>query len=84
MGIFGNLMRTKEFRWDIDGNNTNLMGTFWELDGKSNPHPFQKDKKHHLGACLYHPIGSPIQKKRNIGAPHMNILTCFFRHKLLG
>jgi hypothetical protein len=42
------------------------MGTFWELDGKSSPHLFKKDKKHPLGACLHHPIGSPLQKLRNI------------------
>jgi hypothetical protein len=47
------------------------MGIVWELDGKSSPHPFKKKKKHPLGACLCHPIGSPLQKIRSIGAPHM-------------
>jgi len=41
------------------------MGTVWELDGKS-PTPLQKDNKHPLGGCLCHPIGSPLQKIRNI------------------
>ncbi len=60
--LFGNLVRTKGFWWDIDGNKRNLMGTWWEIKSPS----LQKDKKHPLGACLHHPIGSPLQKLRNI------------------
>ncbi len=44
---------------DFDGN---FLGTWWEIK----PPPLQKDKKHPLGACLHHPIGSPLQKLRNI------------------
>ncbi len=60
--LFANLVRTKGFWWDIDGNKRNLMGTWWEIKSPS----LQKDKKHPLGACLHHPIGSPLQKLRNI------------------
>jgi hypothetical protein len=45
--------------------------------GNQAPTP-KKDKKHPLGACLRHPIGSPRQKKRNIGAPHMHYPKVFF------
>jgi len=47
---------------EIDGNKRNLMGTWWEIK----PPSLQKDKKHPLGACLHHPIGSPVTKIRNI------------------
>jgi hypothetical protein len=59
------------------------MGTFWELDRKPSPYlPLQKDKKLPLGAWLHHPIGSPLQKLRNIpwwydGATQLALLTCF-------
>jgi hypothetical protein len=57
------------------------MGTFWELDGKSSPYPLQKDKKHPLGACWCHPIGTPHKlypkvfflkgQARRIGSSHV-------------
>jgi hypothetical protein len=64
--------------WELDKNKRILMGTFWELDGKSSPPPpFQKDKKHPLGACLHHPIGSPLTKIRNIPVDMLVLFTCF-------
>jgi hypothetical protein len=64
------------------------MRTVWELDGKSSPPPLQKDKKHPLGACLCHAIGSPLQKEKKrketptslghvVGATQLALLTCF-------
>jgi hypothetical protein len=71
------LMGAKGFWWVIDGNKRNLMRN-------QGPTP-SKDKKHPLGACLRHPIGSPRQKIRNIGAPHMHYPNVFFfRDNLLG
>jgi hypothetical protein len=64
MGIF----------WELDENRRILMGTIWEIK----PQPLQKDKKHPLGACLRHPTVSPLQKIRNIGAPHMHYLNLCF------
>ncbi len=61
-----------------------------------NQAPLQKHNKHPLGACLRHPIGSPLQKKKkkhpwgHVGAIQLALLTCFilmcffFREKLLG
>ncbi len=51
----GILMGTRGIWWERSGN---LMG--------NNPPTLQKYKKHPLGACLHHPIGSPLQNLRNI------------------
>jgi hypothetical protein len=44
-------MRTKGFRWDIDENKRNLLGTVWELDWESVPDP----SKTFLGDMLVPP-----------------------------
>jgi len=54
---------------DFDGKLMGTRGIWWELFGNlmGNQVPtLQKDRKHPLGACLHHPIGSPLQKLRNI------------------
>jgi hypothetical protein len=70
-------MRTKEFRWDIDVNKKNLMGTVWELDGKSSPHPFKKIRNIPWEHVCATQLAHPFKKLRNNGAPHMIILTCW-------
>jgi len=53
------------------------MGTreiSWELDGKSSSHHFKKIRNIPGGACLQHPIGSPIKKIRNISLGDMLVL----------
>jgi hypothetical protein len=66
-------MRTKEFRWDIDGNKRNLMGTVWERDGKSSPDPFKKIRNipwgHVCATQLAHPI-NPKKKKKHWHSSH--------------
>jgi hypothetical protein len=74
-------MRTKEFGWDIDGNKRNLMGTVWELDGKSSPNPFKKIRNIPWGHVCATQLAHPFQKKALLTC---FILTCFFRDKLLG
>ncbi len=58
------------------------LGTWWEIKSP----PLQKDKKHPLGACLGHAIGSPLQKEKKrketslghiFGATQSALLTCF-------
>jgi hypothetical protein len=70
---FGNLMRTKGF----DGLLMGTRGIWWELFGNlmeiQSPAHLQ-NKKHPLGACWLHPIGSPC-----IFYPQV-----VFRDKLLG
>jgi len=58
-GIWSELDRNKRI---FDGI---LMGTDWNLMGNQAP-TLQKDMNHPLGACLCHPIGSRLQKIRNI------------------
>jgi hypothetical protein len=69
------------------------MRTVWELDGKSSPPPLPKDKKHPLGACLCHAIGSPLQKEKkhketptslgHVHATQLALLTCFIYPSVL-
>jgi len=54
------------------------LGTWWEI---KHP-PLQKHNKHVLGACVCHPIGSPLQKNEkqpwgHVGAIQLALLTCF-------
>jgi hypothetical protein len=74
--IDGNKRNLMRIVWELGENNRILMGYWWEqeeFDGnflgtwwEIKSLPLQKDKKHPLGACLHHPIGSPLQKLRNI------------------
>jgi hypothetical protein len=57
--------------WELDENKRILMGIIWELDGKSSPNPFKKIRNIPWGHVCSTPTGSPLQKIRNIGAPHM-------------
>jgi hypothetical protein len=62
----GNLMGTKGFWWVIVGNERNLIGIFletvWELDGKSNPHPFKKIRNSPWGHVWATQLAHPFEK----------------------
>jgi hypothetical protein len=60
IGIFLELDENKRilmgYWWEQEEFDGNCVGTWWEIQSP----PLQKDKKQPLGACLHHPIGSPI------------------------
>jgi hypothetical protein len=68
MGIF----------WELDENKTNLMGTIWELDGKSSPNPFKKIRNIPWEHVCATQLAYPFKKIRDIGAPHMLYPSLFF------
>jgi hypothetical protein len=64
--LFGNLMRTKGFWWDVDGNKRNLVGTICDLDGKSSPHPFKMIRNIPWGHVCATQLAHLVKKIRNI------------------
>jgi hypothetical protein len=61
MGFFG----------ELDENKTNLMGTIWELDGKSSPNPFKKIRNISLGGMFAPPNWlNPSKNKKHWRSSH--------------
>jgi hypothetical protein len=63
--------------WELDEDKSILMGTIWELDGKSSPNPFKKIRNIPGGHVCATQLAHPLKTQETLALPTCFILTCF-------
>jgi hypothetical protein len=76
-GFDGNLRNLMVIVWELDEDKSILMGTIWELDGKSSPNPFKKIRNIPGGHVCATQLAHPLKTQETLALPTCFILTCF-------